>query len=327
MSFRWLLDTRPIWANADSSDPEFLKALHLIPLADQTAVRKYIHASDRKLSLGSHLLKRLAVVKTYSSTPWSEVVFTADENRKPCYCPQRVYSDESEDANQKPKLQFNVSHQAGLVALIGSQSSGTLSQSQVQQQCGIDIVCVNERDDHNAVRKAGSFTAWVDMFAEVFSAREMDNIRCGPEYLEQSGAMNEKESEKEVLDMKLRLFYAHWCLKEAYIKMQGEALLADWLQELEFRDVRAPRPSPPSSSTLGKDAWGEVVSDFSIWRAGKKVEGVKMELCAFEERFMIATAVASMPSTSTSTASTNMSFPPFQVLDVEKDIYPYAGRK
>ena len=54
-----------------------------------------------------------------------------------------------------------------------------------------------------------------------------------------------RDHEAKMISMKLRRFYAYWGLKEAYIKMVGEGLLASWLRELEFLGVHA--PPPPAS--------------------------------------------------------------------------------
>ncbi len=56
----------------------------------------------------------------------------------------------------------------------------------------------------------------------------------------------------DVIEAKLRRFYTFWALKEAYVKMTGDALLADWLRVLEFRKVRAPRPASTNAQEIRK---------------------------------------------------------------------------
>jgi hypothetical protein len=94
-----------------------------------------------------------------------------------------------------------------------------------------------------------------------------------------------------VIDAKLRRFYAYWCLREAYVKMTGEALLADWLRRLEFRDVAAPAPAPAAvdNATLLP---GEVVTAVDVYLDDSRVAGVAMELRAFGRDYMVATAAA-----------------------------------
>lgn len=121
-----------------------------------------------------------------------------------------------------------------------------------------------------------------------------------------------------LIDAKLRRFYTFWCYKEAYIKLDGEALLAKWIPRLEFRNVRAPRAGTPARcSTHG--VWGERVGDAEVWFSHSKplkghgqsedgsgrdapvgvdvVEGesrhlgdTRVEIQAFEEDFMIGVA-------------------------------------
>ena len=92
-----------------------------------------------------------------------------------------------------------------------------------------------------------------------------------------------------LIDAKLRRFYTHWCYKEAYIKMDGEALLAKWIPELEFKNPRAPKMGTVARcSTHG--TWGERVSDVEVWFQRRRLEDVRMEIQAFEENYMIGVA-------------------------------------
>jgi len=118
-----------------------------------------------------------------------------------------------------------------------------------------------------------------------------------------------------LIDAKLRRFYAFWAYKEAYIKLQGEALLAPWLKELEFHGVKSPKPGTPARcSTHGR--WGEKVDDVEIVLKREKVTDVSMSLQAFEENFMIASAAkGKIPH----------ELPSFKTLDLASDILGYAS--
>lgn len=98
---------------------------------------------------------------------------------------------------------------------------------------------------------------------------------------------------QDVVDGKLRRFYAFWCLREAYVKMTGEAFAAPWLKELEILGVKAPDPVPSSDMNSGNEdlAAGEILSDFSMAFKGRAVMDVKMELAALGNQYMIAGAV------------------------------------
>ncbi len=81
-----------------------------------------------------------------------------------------------------------------------------------------------------------------------------------------------------------------WCLREAYVKMTGEALLAPWLKELEIADVQAPNPA---NGVQGETSLveGGAVKDFHIFFKGKKLTDVKMELSALGPAYMVAGSV------------------------------------
>ena len=187
------------------------------------------------MSLASHLLKHL-VIHELGSVPWALSTVSRDGNGKPCFSPSN---------GMGTPLEFNVSHQAGLVPLVASASP--------EVEVGIDVVCVNERSDDATILKDGLF-AWIDMHAEVFSRHEVHYMKYDAENLSlpikidaegnskdviakcqrrdeqvfwttSSGTLQELNADV-IIDAKLRRFYAFWCLREAYIKMTGEALLA-----------------------------------------------------------------------------------------------------
>lgn len=283
--------------------------------------RKY-HIADARMSLASALLKRLFVHKTLG-IPWKDIRFSRKsdpKHGKPCAllpAPQ----------HGPAPVEFNISHQAGLVALVGCHTDD------LDVELGVDIVCVNERNDYRVIDEEG-FDGWIDMYAEIFSLEEsfdmkyncdpfplLDGIIVTPAMLGRHDRCCRRGQDFSVtlpsteirtvssdllIDAKLRRFYTYWCYKEAYIKLDGEALLAKWIPQLEFKHVRAPLPGTPARcSTHG--VWGERVSDAEVWfkeESGKgrprgvkvssgdstRLEDVKVEIQGIEEGFMIGVA-------------------------------------
>ncbi|KAF2184094.1 4'-phosphopantetheinyl transferase [Zopfia rhizophila CBS 207.26] len=297
----WLLDTRTFWPG-DKISQAAPEALQLISQDEREhCIRKY-HIADAKMSLASALLKRLFVFKTLG-IPWKDITFGRKrdpKHGKPCAL--------LPDGKPAP-IEFNISHQAGLVALVGVQGEGI--------ELGVDIVCVNERNDYRVIDQDG-FDGWIDVYAEIFSPEEswdmkynvypfklLDGTLITPDILGRHDRCCTRDQELTVtlpsgekrtfssdllIDAKLRRFYTFWCYKEAYIKLDGEALLAKWIKKLEFTDVKAPEAGTVARcSTLG--SWGERVGDVKVWLKRKRLEDVKMEIQAFEEGFMISVAV------------------------------------
>ena len=253
------------------------------------------------MDVASALLKRLFVAQALG-VAWADVRFGRRgdaKHGKPCALLR--------DGRPAP-VDFNVSHQAGLVALVGCAAAAV--------GVGVDVVCVNERDDYRVIDQAG-FEGWVDMYDDVFSPAESWDIkytvdafklldgtvvtpdvlgrhdRCCLRHEELAITVPSGEQRKVssdlVVDAKLRRFYAFWCYKEAYIKLTGEALMAKWIKDLEFQNVRAPTPgTAPRCSVHG--VWGERVSDVDICLNQERVDDVRMEIQAFEEHYMIAYA-------------------------------------
>ena len=120
-----------------------------------------------------------------------------------------------------------------------------------------------------------------------------------------------------LIDAKLRRFYTFFCYKEAYIKLAGEALLAPWLKQLEFFNVRSPKPGQVARcSTHGQ--WGEEVDDVEVHMNGQEVCDVKMKIQSFEESFMLSTAIQGQID--------GMTVPAFKTLDLRNDILSYAQK-
>ncbi|KAL5385179.1 hypothetical protein DPSP01_004987 [Paraphaeosphaeria sporulosa] len=282
------------------------------------------------MSLASALLKRLFVSKTLG-IPWTQVRYGRKRDPthgKPCAL--------LPDGSQAP-VEFNVSHQNGLVALVGSSSPDA--------ELGVDIVHTNERRayTYKLIDREG-LDGWVDVYEDIFSDEEcwdikynvdpfplLDGTEVTAEMLGRHDRVCQRgqpvvatlpSGEKRafssdlVIDAKLRKFYVYWCFKEAYIKLDGEALLAKWIKELEFKNVRAPRPgSPARCASYG--TWGERVSDSEAWLKRKRLTDVRLEIQSFEEDFMIG--VAAKPAERLPEYLTD-----FKSLDLEADVVGFA---
>lgn len=347
----WVIDTRSLWPGKDIwSAPGAPEAMSLISMQEQKAISTKMFIQDARMSLASALIKRLYVSKTLD-IPWKDVALARKgdpKHGKPC----------AVDAVGRPieGIDFNVSHQAGLVALIGWKGSnrhnynhaggieGSLSSPDRESfeskvMVGVDIVCVNERDDYRTVDAEG-MDGWVDIYDFVFSDEERWSMKYDVDYVPLSdGTTLSKEdlgrhdrcvhrnknivlrtpSEKEVsfssnelIDAKLRRFYTYFCYKEAYIKLSGEALLAPWIKQLEFNNVRSPKPIKDDAS--GK--WGEVVEDVEVHLHKSNVEDVRMKIVAFEKNIMLSTAIQGRIE--------GLQVPAFTMIDLRKDIFAYA---
>lgn len=295
--FRWLLDVEPLWWSPVEEPPRestarwatsagAQAALNLLPVDENSRVLKFYRPIDAKLSLGSFLLKHRAI-SVACGIPWSEAVISADRNKKPCYKPLDP---------QAKTLEFNVSHHGSLVALVGCPGTAV--------KLGVDVVRMNWQKDYATVMKDG-FRAWANIYEMVFSDREVNDI-AGFEPPVQSDP-------EEKIRAQLRHFYAHWCLKEAYVKMTGEALLAPWLKDLEFRNVQVPVPNGRLQNGIQQNGdWGQTCTDVEIWFYGNRVNDVKLEIQAFREDYMIATA----------SSHVNASWSAFEELSLERHVFP-----
>ncbi len=269
--------------------------MSLLPEIEQTSVLKYYHLKDAKMSLVSHLLKHLIITKC--NIPWSRSAVSRDQNGKPCFRPLNAIDHVS--------LDFNVSHQAGIVSLIAVVGINGA-------QVGTDVVCVNERlqQDYSHISKYG-FADWVDVHADVLADSEVEYMKSAP--LEDRTLGAETTIEKQ-----LRRFYAIWCLREAYVKMTGEALLAPWLKELEILDVQ----SPAAKENIDPNSLdeGEVVRQFANYFQGKAVTDVRTELTALGSHYMIAGSIR-VPKDN---KEVGVKLGKWQQLDLEKDVLDVA---
>lgn len=337
------------------------EALKLIsPEENENILRKY-HIADARMSLASALLKRLFVHKTLG-IPWKDITFGRKrdpKHGKPC----ALLPPTSPESSPMPApIEFNISHQAGLVALVGCKSD------ELDAELGVDIVCVNERNDFRIIDDEG-FDGWVEMYSELFSQEEsfdmkynadafplLDGTMVQPSMLQArrhdrctrrhqplrvslpSGEERKFDSDL-LIDAKLRRFYTFWCFKEAYIKLDGEALLAKWIPRLEFKNVRAPRPGTVARcSTHG--TWGERMGDAEVWftkstgndgpvgvaelslKSGesRRLDDTRVEIQAFEENFMIGVAAKMRSSHSQGGGQLPEVLTRFTSLHLEEDV-------
>ncbi|KAF7594531.1 hypothetical protein BBP40_008978 [Aspergillus hancockii] len=322
---RWYVDTRELTAATSS-----LPLLETLQLADQESVKRFYHLKDRHMSLASNLLKYLYVHQT-CRIPWDQITIsrTPDPHRRPCFIPSDSLRAAASD-KPIPSIEFNVSHQASLVALAGTilpesnNKTPTIPSSLLENpnpsstplpsipQVGIDITCANERQ--NTPNSRQGLNEYVDIFAEVFTKRELETIKSL-----QGVPPNTGNDENSLVEYGFRLFYTYWALKEAYIKMTGEALLAPWLKELVFTDVLAPEPA-------GRDlqAWSKPYTGVKTWLYEKEVEDVRIEVVAFEKDYLIATAARGGGIGSGSGGDGADPWQPLEKIDIEKDIRPCA---
>lgn len=350
----WLLDTRSLWPGQNIwSAPGAAEAMALVSMAEQKTISTKMFIQDARMSLGSALLKRLFISKTLD-IPWKDVGLARKgdpKHGKPC----------AVDVVGRPieGIDFNVSHQAGLVALIGWNGKkrhryhpnggieGYISPStnfEPDVMVGVDIVCVNERDDYRTIDAEG-LDGWVDIYDFVFSDEERWSMKYDVDYItlldgtilgrDEIGrhdrcitrnkqialttptGQDVKFNSDLLVDAKLRRFYTYFCYKEAYIKLAGEALLAPWLKQLEFFNVRSPKPGTVARcSTIGQ--WGEEVDDVEVHMNGQEVSDVKMKIQSYEESFMISTAIQGEIN--------GLRVPSFKKLDLRSDILAYAHK-
>jgi 4'-phosphopantetheinyl transferase len=350
---RWIVDTRNIWKSEEKAKDrtqdlpthvslrtglsqsltdalQASEAFAVLDRDERAAVLKYYFAKDAKMSLASQILKHLAVSRL-GNIPWEETRLGKDANKKPCHLPQ---------SNRDP-IDFNVSHQAGIVALVACAG--------MDVDVGVDVVCMNERDEYALIDKDGLFS-YIDMHEDVFSPYELEYLKSDLRNLGLSETNDlTEESEKElaqcqhrhrqlhisdckgvpihmlssrIVDAKLRRFYALWCLKEAYIKMTGEALLADWLRQLEFRDFRAPHPDPAAGSA-DSSIRGESIRGIEVVCKGKRDTRVAIELTAYGQKYMLGTAIKSK---SVAENVAEMDLPPFCNMPLNEEIHAITAK-
>ncbi|KAJ5473512.1 hypothetical protein N7475_003078 [Penicillium sp. IBT 31633x] len=293
---RWYIDVRN-WDEKLSSLP----LIETLTSSDQAAVRKYYQIADQRMSLASQVLKYYYIHQA-TGTPWNKI----EVQRTPM--PQhRPFYDSS--------LEFNVSHQAGITIFTGTRAGKVDCSScepHVSPRVGIDVACVDEparrRTDRPPKTLAGLAT-FVDVFSDVLSPGELKAIKSPSTTLATARRHGidksdpSKDTEESLAAYGVRLFYSTWALKEAYLKMTGDGLLAPWIKKLEFLGVISPEPveklassTPSHDSTCAIGAsvqnWGSPYNNVSIMLDGVPIHGVRVELVAFERDYIVATAAS-----------------------------------
>jgi len=127
-----------------------------------------------------------------------------------------------EGATEPRVIDYNVSHHSGLVALaalLPSQNTSTsTSDSSKPRRIGVDVVATTlPQHSHSSEEFLDSFTS---PSSGVFTPHEIAAINSQPTW-----------------PLRVRLFYMHWALKEAYVKAIGTGLVTD-LTQVEFRNVK-----------------------------------------------------------------------------------------
>ncbi|KAK8075076.1 phosphopantetheinyl transferase [Apiospora hydei] len=278
---QWLVDTRDLWPQAAKTkdlEQAAPRALAILTPEERAGVLKYFFVRDAKMSLASHLLKHYVLARTLG-IPWSATKLTRDANKKPVFL--------AGDDGRQP-CRFNVSHQAGLVALVASTTAASEDREAAEVDVGVDIVCVSERRDRDLrmVRDEG-WNYFVDMHSDVFGRGETAYLKSREFAAAASASVSAAASSgggaaapttsEKVADAKLRRFYALWCLREAYVKMTGEALLAPWLGDLNFVE--------------GADGTGQVITTHEVTFEGQRVDDANICLRSLGPDYMLGTAV------------------------------------
>ncbi|KAJ5287085.1 4'-phosphopantetheinyl transferase A [Penicillium angulare] len=303
---RWYIDSRYWEANGKD-----LPLLQFLRPDEQTAVKRYYHAADKRMSLASHLLKYLYIHHA-CGVQWKEIVLTrtAMPENRPFY-----------KSSSDTQVEFNVTHQAGLTGLAGTivpsheqmQRNSTANQIPPGPRLGIDVTCVNE-NRRRVVKTMHEYLEHVSIFTEVFSDREVETMKNPAAALRQAKALGfastfiNTSSEETIVGFGMRLFYSYWALKEAYLKMTGDALLAPWLRTLEFSNVIPPDPVHPLNSSkpymVSQDPkhipqspknWGSPYEGVKVSKAGKPLDDVRLQLVAFESDYIVAAAGCGLP--------------------------------
>ncbi|KKA28507.1 hypothetical protein TD95_002882 [Thielaviopsis punctulata] len=290
---QWVVDTRTLWADATSTQDLKRVAPHALSLLSPVEQQKalgFVFIKDAKLSLVSSLLKRL-LISRYARVPWNDAISLPDARKKPVF---------RSHPGARP-VAFNVSHQDGLVvlaAVCGYTPAGAAGLVEV----GVDVVSPHERrarDIAGLMAHAGGWAAHIDIYAEIFAAGEVAYLKA----LAVPPAV--AASPEAEADYRLRYFYALWCLREAYVKMDGQALTAPWINDLEFR---AFVPPPPGDGA---------VDGFDVRLHGLPERDARIELRSLGDRYMIGTAIR---TPARPLDAHEFVLGPYQTLDLEREL-------
>jgi 4'-phosphopantetheinyl transferase len=326
--------------------PAYLAAVS--PKERQEILNKY-HLSDARMSLGSALLKR-AYIAHATGLQWHSIKLGRKLHPtmgKPCWLPPPA---DGTGRSRWPQIDFNVSHQDGIVALVGICAPAQEYPGDGEGQISVDIVSPNERNQLAKIVDSG-FASFVSMYESMFSGAEifsltytlppagyvtlptgeaipnlslgrLDRTIVGGEVnqVELPGGRKLDVPSDAVLEEKLRNFYAAFSLKEAYVKLGGEGIGAEWIQELELQSFRAP------AKAVSPMTWGESLTSnsgelaFTLHR--EDVTDVFVEIQGFEDGYFISTMLKPAKALGDLNA-----FPSWKIVDVERDIVPTLGGK
>ncbi|MCJ1410617.1 hypothetical protein MMC19_004703 [Ptychographa xylographoides] len=275
------------WSFAAASS----QALALLSSRERDGVLRYHRPEDAAMALGSCLLKRLAVVRAVGVT-WDEAGHGMQRRAggKPIWVGE---------GREDREIEFNVSHHGGMVVLVADVGRKCDEDWGRARQVGIDVVKVDLVKDTAAMRREGGWEKWVSMFEDVFPAAEMQAVIYG----------EHGSGKKDDAETRLRRFYTHWCLREAYVKMTGEALVAPWLKELAFENINIP-------AKTARGRWGDVSTGVQVWLKAKRVPELRVELQAFGDTHVVATVVDGSPFQD--------KLQDFEEIQVERDIMLHA---
>ncbi|KAJ5143240.1 4'-phosphopantetheinyl transferase [Penicillium bovifimosum] len=286
---RWYIDVRS-W-DAKSTN---LPLIETLTQSDQEAVKKYYQTSDKHMSLASQLLKYYYIHQA-TGAPWNEIKIQRTPMPK-----NRPFYDAS--------LEFNVSHQAGITVFTGTRvaRANPPTAKPALPRVGIDVACVDEparRRANRPPKSLANLATFVDVFTDVLSPSELATIKNPAATLDlaRKRGINKsdpkQDTEESLATYGVRLFYSTWALKEAYLKMTGDGLLASWIKDLEFTNVIPPEPvsrltGDSSESVPSVQNWGPPYSDITITLDGIPDHSVRVQLVAFEHYYIVATAAS-----------------------------------
>ena len=260
------------------------------------------------MSLASALLKYHFIHRT-AKIPWSQVKLgkTPKPHLRPFWCAPTDWSAKGFNG-----LEFNVSHQAGMVVLMGCKTPNKPRDARVNDQSeinirspavinpdpnaiteweseidedegddvriGVDIACTWEPPRTQDLSTQAKLAEWVEIFSEMFSDKEQEEMKN----TEVSG-----DGMYVGLTQKARRFYTCWALKEAYIKMVGEGLLEPWLRQLEFHNV--PVPTRADHGAVWTRIANAATAGLEVSFNGRKItKTMTTRLEGFEQTFIVA---------------------------------------
>ncbi|KAF2405288.1 hypothetical protein EJ06DRAFT_540633 [Trichodelitschia bisporula] len=324
---RWLLDTRALWPG------DFTTAatpyLTLLPPHTHPAITRKFHAVDKRMALGSALLKH-AFLTQHTGLPFPSIRFTRKPDPthgKPAWLPPTGREEEGKGVD------FNVSHAGGIVVLVGAVVVGGEGGGKVQ--VATDIIAggslagfteqftslLSEGEIWDATYKLPSLTLRSGEVVPGASLGRADRIIHVDEsaVMKLPGGREVEVLGEDVVDAKLRRFWTFCALKEGYLKLGGEGLLAEWVTRCEFRGVKAPAPGTAESGGGWAFEGEEGDEEVEVSLDGVDQEDVRIEIQAFGEEFIITTLLRPAKA-----LGGKGEFAPWKRVDLERDIMGIA---